>query len=134
MTHIPGDTVLFQGQQSFNGGIFFAVADSGTNAAGTLIAPITLGSYGGGSATISSGTDFGFFAQKNGGITLRDLDFRGAGAATNANDGIAFFNDAAGNVKQSSITLQNVTVAGYGKNGLSIGGFNGSSGYKNVTI
>jgi hypothetical protein len=134
MTFIPGDSILFQGQQSFNGSIFFDATDTGADSSGNLIAPITIGAYGTGSATISSGTDFGFFAQRNGGITLQDLNFRGTGPAANANDGVAFFNNAAGNIKQSDIKLQRVTVSGYGKNGLSIGGFNGSSGYRNVSI
>ncbi|HEV2296173.1 MAG TPA: right-handed parallel beta-helix repeat-containing protein, partial [Tepidisphaeraceae bacterium] len=134
MIFIPGDKILFRGEQSFNGSIFFNSSDSGTNASGALIAPITLGSYGTGNATISSGSSAGFFAQNNGGITLQNLNFRGAGLGTNTSDGIAFFNNAAGDVKQSGITVRGVTVSGYGKNGLGLGGFNGASGYRNVQI
>ncbi|MDQ3439972.1 MAG: DNRLRE domain-containing protein, partial [Planctomycetota bacterium] len=134
MVFIPGDTVLFRGEQSFNGTIRFDNNDSGTNGSGTLLAPITLGSYGTGSATISSGSSAGFFAQNNGGITLRDLNFRGAGIDSNNTDGVTFFNNASGNVKQSGITLRGVTVSGYGQNGLGLGGFNGTSGYRDVEL
>jgi hypothetical protein len=134
MTFIPGDTILFRGEQSFNGSIFFNASDTGTSASGALIAPITVGSYGVGSATISSGSASGFFAQNNGGITVQNLNFTGAGLGTNTNDGIAFFNNAAGNVVQNNIKIHDVTVTGYGKNGFGLGGFNGTSGYRNVEI
>ena len=134
MTFIPGDTILFRGEQSFNGSIFFNASDTGTTASGTLIAPITVGSYGVGSATISSGASAGFFAQNNGGITVQNLNFTGSGLSSNTSDGIAFFNNAAGNIVQNGITVRNVTVTGYGKNGLGLGGFAGTSGYRNIEI
>ncbi|MEO6350257.1 MAG: carbohydrate-binding protein [Candidatus Limnocylindrales bacterium] len=62
----PGDTILLQGGQSFGGTLSFNAADSGTDSAGNLIAPITVGSYGTGRATINAGTDTGIIVYRAG--------------------------------------------------------------------
>ncbi len=129
----PGDTILFQGGATFSGSIYFDAADSGNNASGALISPISVGSYGTGRATINAGTSFGLFAYDNGGFTLSNLNFTGSGAS-NTEDGLSFFNDLAGGVKQQHIYLDNIDVSGFGKNGIVIGGGNGASGYNDVRV
>ncbi len=49
-----GDRILFEGGKKFVGSLKFDAADDGTRAN-----PVTVGSYGKGRATISSGTDHG---------------------------------------------------------------------------
>ena len=50
VTFGAGDSVFFGGGQSFSGSLYFDASDSGTPAN-----PVTVSSYGGGRATISSG-------------------------------------------------------------------------------
>ncbi|MGB7160954.1 MAG: DNRLRE domain-containing protein [Tepidisphaeraceae bacterium] len=132
MEFIPGDTILFQGGQTFAGGLRFNAADSGADAAGNLIAPVTVGSYGAGRATIDAGAEVGISVYQAGGITLRDLNVQ-AGAGNDEN-GITFYNDLSGDVKLSHVRIDDVTVSDFGENGLSLGGFNGESGYRDVEI
>ena len=139
LTLRPGDSALFEGGATHRGNLYLAPEDSGNDAAGNLIAPITLGSYGTGRATIDAGDSFGLFAFNNGGFDVRDLNFRGSGVAANGattstGDGLNFFTDLAGNVKQNHIYLNRVDVAGFGGRGVSIGGFNGGTAYNDVRV
>jgi hypothetical protein len=51
---------------------------------------------------------------------------------TNSQEGLSFYNDLAGNVKQDHIYVDGVDISGFGGIGLTIGGYNGSSGYNDV--
>lgn len=108
-TFKPGDAVLFQGGQTFSGAIV-------SPSAGTPAAPIIFGSYGGGQATISSGTSNGFTSTNQAGIIVRDLIFTGTGG-TNVN-GIDIFNGGSSNLQNAQVI--NCITTGYGQSGITI--------------
>lgn len=124
---VAGDSVLFQGGQTFSGAI---VCPS----SGTPANPITFGSYGGGQATISSGTSNGFTSTSQAGIIVRDLTFSGS---SSANHGVLFQNQLAGNVHLQNIQAINLNVSGYGGNGILVLGGTATSkscGYDDIII
>jgi parallel beta-helix repeat protein len=129
-TYAPGTTILFNGGQTFSGGLNFT-ASSWSGA--TLATPITVGSYGTGNATISSGTASGLTVTNNAGFVAQDLIFVGAGATSHI-DGIFINNSQAGNTKLSGIKLQRLDVSAYGSSGVLVKGSAGTSGFSNVTI
>ena len=138
-TFSPGDGIFLQGGTTFRGGLYFDPLDGGTNAAGALVEPIRLSSFGSGRATIDAGDSFGLFGFNNGGFEVSDLIFRGSGvsddgATSNTADGIGFFNDLGGGVKQSRVHVDRVDVSGFGGYGFSLGGFNGNAGYDDVRV
>jgi hypothetical protein len=91
----PGDSAVFRGGDSFDGMLYLNSSDTDTNAQGNLIAPIVVGSYGGGAGTravIRSPTNKpSLFAQNNGRIELRDLEFVNGGTySSNSGSGVYF--------------------------------------------
>ena len=74
-----GDSVLFNGGQSFTGTIIMAPANFGSSPVPSATNPVTFGSYGTGRATISSSTADGFDATLVSGMIIRDLIFTGSG-------------------------------------------------------
>ncbi|NBT12740.1 MAG: hypothetical protein EBS56_04015 [Planctomycetia bacterium] len=123
----PGDSILFEGGKVFADGLWFSKGGTATN-------PITIGSYGTGQATISPAAgESGFYAYNCGGIALKNLKVLGVGAATSTKSAVGFFNDLAGNVKLPRISVDQVEVTGCYR-GLTVGGWNGSSGYDGVSI
>jgi hypothetical protein len=135
----PGDSAFFRANDVFHGSMILDANDTGTDAAGHFIAPITIGSYGGilGSrATISSAaTSQALLSTNNGGIELRNLEFENGGSyASNPSSGIQFVIDesAAASAFQH-ILLENVTSHGFHQSGLSIYAAN-NIGYQNVRV
>src|SRR5688572_21701241 len=91
----PGDSVFFRAGDVFNGSLVLDATDTGTDPDGQLIAPITIGSYGGAAldrAIIrSQPTSEALLAHNNGGIELRNLEFlNGGNYVSNSNSGIQF--------------------------------------------
>ena len=127
-TFLPGDHVLFRGGETFTGGIWLRAASQGTPPQ-----PIVVSSFGVGKATISSGTSFGFYAHNTAGIEVRRLTFVGSGRLANMNSGVIFYLDAA-NTHLQYIRLDSLDVSGYQKTGISVGSWNGTSGYTDVRI
>ena len=125
----PGDRLLLKGGATFSGILYFEPGESGTPAA-----PIQVSSYDVGRAIIDGGAGTGFYAYNAAGINVSNVKFVGSGLGTNFGNGIAFYNDLAGNVKLPHIRVTDVEVSGFGKYGISVGGFNGASGYRNVAI
>ena len=127
-TFSPGDTILFNGGDTFTGGLYFA------NIASTQASPLTVDSYGTGRATISTaaGSD-GCYFQRMGGFVIQNLIFVGPGIATANKDGITIWNDIAGNIVYPYVRVTNCTVSGH-VNGIAIGGGSGTSGYSDVRI
>ncbi len=120
---LPSTAVLFKGGQTFTGGIVPSVT-------GAIAAqPVIFGSYGGGRATISSGTSNGFNALSLGGIIVRDLIFTGSGAAST---GINFESTTA--VHLQNIQAINCAVSGYVQWGIAVFGDVALSGYEDVVI
>jgi hypothetical protein len=125
----PGDTVLFQGGATFTGLLYLGPGEGGTSSA-----PITLGSYGTGRATISGGTGTAISVYDVAGISIKNLIVVGSGATTSTTDGISFYNDLGGNTKLPYILIDGVDVSGFGDYGILIGAWNGASGFQNVTV
>jgi hypothetical protein len=130
MTFEPGDKILFEGGKTFVGSLNFNIVDSGTPDN-----PVTVGSYGAGRATISSGNKYGLYAKNTSGFVVKDLIFIGAGADVDATfSGIYFFTDL-DTVKPEYIRIDNVDVSGYRWDGIGIyGDKQDSSGFKDVRI
>ena len=131
LTFQAGDSILFEGGRRFRGSLRFDTDDSGTQAN-----PVTVGSYGHGRATISSGVGHGLFAENVSGFEVRDLVFVGAGSDVEGNfSGIYFLTDLGGDVKLEHIRVDNVDVSGYRQRGILIDAKgSGRSGFKDVRI
>ena len=121
-----GATVLFQGGQSFTGAIVLTT--------GVTSGPVTLGSYGAGSATISSTTSACLTSTDVPGVTVNGLNCTGSGDTVNTTDGIEVINDQAGNTKLAGLTISDNVITGYGRNGIYVSGTNGTSGFNNIAI
>ncbi len=141
-TFAPGSIILFQGGSAFSGLIYFAPGTGGTH-----LAPITLSSYdpvtgatvpenavSSERATIHGGNGGAFYAWRTAGLILQHLNFTGSGTATNTGDGVAFYNDIGGGVKYDRLEIRHAEVTGFGKHGVAIGGYNGASGYRGITV
>lgn len=124
-TFAPDNFILFQGGQTFAGTI---TAPTG----GTSGHPITIGSYGSGVATISSGAANCITAQNRDGWAVNGLKCLGNGT-TSTVSGVLIDNSAASGKLSNGITLNNIEVTGYGANGVQVSGLSGG-GYSNVTI
>lgn len=130
-TFAPGDKILLQDGETFEGGLVFEMDDTGTPEN-----PVTISSYGEGRATISSGNEHGFFATNTSGIVIEDLNFVGGGVDIDEQfSGILFFTDL-DTVKPEFIRIDNVEVSGYRWEGISFQGERqkGSSGFRDVKI
>jgi hypothetical protein len=124
-----GDSVLFEGGQTFSGSIYIDVNDGGTASN-----PLTVGSYGTGRATISSSIESGIFVYNRAGIDIKDLIFVGASSSEGDDKGISIYTDLPGDVKLQRVYIDNVEVSMYPQRGIEIGGWNGNSGFKDIQI
>ncbi|HYF49978.1 MAG TPA: right-handed parallel beta-helix repeat-containing protein [Planctomycetota bacterium] len=122
-----GDRVLLEGGASFKGSLEL-------KSGGTKEKPIVITSFGDGVASIDAGDGDGIKAHNLGGIELRKLKITGSGREKNKGEGISFYNDLAGDVKLDRIVIDEVEVSGFGKHGVTIGGYNGKSGFRGVRV
>jgi hypothetical protein len=127
--YTSGDTLLFEGGGVFEGGLYFHPANTISSAA-----PIVISSFGTGRATIDAGTSYGFYAHNVAGIEIRELNFRGSGYTNNRNHGILFYNDLPGDVQLPHIVIDQVEVSGFRKSGITLGAWNGNSGFRDARI
>ena len=128
--YLPGDSIVFEGGQEFDGSLLFDASDSGTS---TL--PVTISSYGSGRAIINSGSRTGIYVYNCAGIVVENLVFTGSGRIDpKGKNGISFYNDLEGDIRLDFIRINNVDVSGYHQTGIAIGGGNGLSGYSDVGI
>ncbi len=135
----PGDRIFLAGGTTFVGTLNFSAQDSGTSPTGLLIAPVTVTSYGSGSATIHGGDSPAILAYNCGGLEISRLILTGSGVAndgttTSNSSGLVFYNDLPGNVKLHHLRLDQIEASGFGERGVVIGGYNGSSGYHDVQL
>ena len=72
------------------------------------------------------------YAYNTAGISASHLDF--IGSPRNSSDGVAFYNDLPDDVRFAGIQLVDIDVSGFGNIGISIGGWNGRSGFRDVRI
>jgi len=147
----PGDTVLWEGSQTFEGGL--RVTSSGTTAL-----PVTFGSFGTGRAELKVTAGDAVFAKNVAGITIQNLNLTGFHCAPSVppaqcdraiGNGIFFLNDLTDNSRLDSITVRDVDISGFAFErdswqpnngsgltgvGLWLKGWNGTAGFKNVTF
>jgi hypothetical protein len=135
-----GDRILFQSDETFGGNLKFGADDKGTAAA-----PVTINSYsydagtgtvtvGPGKAFISAGTGNGILATDTSGLAISNLALFGTGQGANTSNGIQLDNNLAGNVQLAYVHIDSVSVSGFGKYGITVGGSNGKSGFSDVRI
>lgn len=124
-----GDTVLFEGGSAFKGGLYLHQGNLSSKGA-----PVVISSYGQGRATIDAGTSYGLYAHNVAGLEVRNLNFRGSGYSSNDNHGILFYNDMPGDVKLPHVIIDEVEVWGFRKSGITVGAWNGNSGFSEVRI
>jgi hypothetical protein len=123
-----GDTILFQGGNTFSGSIGFTSVD-----VGTPTKPIVVGSYGTGLATISSGNSYGISIYNTAGFKIKNLIFKGSGRTINTQSGILIYMDKA-LTRLPYIKIDSVEVYGYRNSGISIGSWNQASGFDDVSV
>jgi hypothetical protein len=121
----PGDRVLLRGGDTFAGSLLLDSRDAGTAAT-----PIVITSYGSGTATIAPPAGPGIYVYNAAGIDISNLAVVGRGA----DSGISFYADLPGGVVFSRVHIDNVDVGGFGENGIDIGSWNGTTGYRDVRV
>ena len=109
-----GTRILFHADQTFNGTLYF----NPKNTAGKPGNPVTLGSYGEGRATITSGAEIGLYVHNVGNIRVENLNFLGSvdketckSGGFEGSHGIMLRNDSKENI--SGLTLQQLEITGY---------------------
>lgn len=122
-TFLPGDAILFRGEETFSGTLTIPSSGDATNR-------ITFGAYGGGRPTISSGASSGVVGGTKAYVTVRDMIITGGGRTTTTISGVRFDNSTASQIKGP--WLFNLDVSQYGKNGIEIIGSNSTHGFDNL--
>lgn len=117
----PGDRLLLRGGDTFTGMIWLG------GAAGTLAAPITIGSYGTGRATVSNSSD-AVYLENCSHITLQDINVAGTASA---GVGVNVYNNGAG--RTAGLTVRRCAVSGWSR-GIAIGGTTASNGINGILI
>lgn len=136
MSFSAGDSILLKGGRSFDGELTL-----GANSGGTEANPITIGSYGGGRATIDAGSGTGISIYDTAGVTIGNLNIIGGWNETaqsgNAGDGISVYTDLNGDVRLTGITIENCDISGFWDCGIVVGSWPGDgsqSGFDDVAI
>jgi hypothetical protein len=125
----PGDRILLEGGQTLRGGLHFDGSSRGT-----ADRPIVIGSYGSGRGTIDAGKGTAIYVEASGGFAISNLNVTGSGRESNTGDGVSFFNNLPRDRKLAYVRIDNVDVGGFGSYGITIGGWNGASGYRDVRV
>jgi hypothetical protein len=127
----PGDRILFEAGQAFDGSLSLDARDAGTPAN-----PVTIGSFGDGRAILRSGKQKGLFAHNCAGLIVKNLNFIGSGRTDPAgSDGVSFYTDLPGGVKLDYVRIDSIEVSGYRRTGIAVGAGNASrSGFEDVRI
>jgi hypothetical protein len=107
-TYQPGDSILFQGGQTFHGDLFLTPAQG----QGTAAAPITISSYGTGQAILRpiDNNHDGIFLYNVGGFNITNLTLR---ATASQMYGIYIYNDQPSGPVLPEVTVDHVQVSGY---------------------
>jgi hypothetical protein len=126
----PGDRILLQGDQVFDGNLLFSA-----DGRGTANDPIILTSYGPGKATIRVSSGHGVKVHNAGAFWISNLILiGGVSGMVDTYSGVAFHNDLPGDIRLPGIRIENVEVSGFAGNGIELGGLSGKSGYSDVRI
>ncbi|HXH09779.1 MAG TPA: hypothetical protein VNP04_08475 [Alphaproteobacteria bacterium] len=75
-----------------------------------------------------------FYAYNVGGFEVRNLNFLGSGAATNASEGVLVYTDLPKNRKLEHVYFDRVDISGFGIVGLWVCSNNGQTGYRDVRV
>jgi hypothetical protein len=137
----PGDSAYFRAGDVFHGSLLLDASDTGTDAVGNLIAPITISSYGGTNgqrAEIDSAPNSeGFLAVDDGGIELKNLELSNGGSfASNLTSGIQFLLDSSASATSGvlqHIYIDNVVSHGFHSSGLALDSQT-NVGYQDVRV
>jgi hypothetical protein len=121
----PGATILLHGGDRFTGRLRLGKQDAGSAAT-----PVTIESYGTGTATIYAPGESGITMYDTAGVDIRGLNLVGSGKGGN---GINVYSDLPAGKQLRHITISNVQVNGF-LNGISIGGVNASAGFADIQI
>ncbi len=123
----PGDSLLFQGGQTFNGNLVL-----GSNDSGSAVSPVTISSYGSGRATLNAGTGRGVNVSDSQYFNINNLIFVGAGPTKNNMVGIKLNNDTSATYNR--IYIDNVDVSGFGSVGIELITLKAGGWYNDVRI
>lgn len=123
----PGDRVCFEAGKSFVGQLRLTAED-----AGNASAPVTLGSFGRGRATILATDQAGITVENTGGIVIRDLMVVGTGRTNNSSHGIHCDNTLTNGSRLSGLRIENVEVSGFGRFGIWVSG--APAGFEHVRV
>jgi Secretion system C-terminal sorting domain len=126
---LPGDTLYFEGGQTFNGNIFLPATDA--NDPNNLF---VISTYGTGRATINAGSSYGFYALNTQGFSISNLIFDGNSTSTNTNAGFIIFSDLSGDAKLSNISISNIEIKNFGKEGVKIYTTVNLTGFQNLSL
>jgi hypothetical protein len=123
----PGDHVLFEAPASFAGNLHLSAEDAGTSNA-----PVVIGSFGEGRATILAGRQSGITVQNAGGVAIENLIVAGAGRTTNNGYGIFCDNTLTNGQRLEGLRIANVEARGFGLLGILVGG--AYAGFEHVLV
>ena len=124
-----GDSILFEGSSTFDGGIYLSEEDSAS-----IAKPLFIGSYGVGRANIYGHKSFGLYAYNVATVLIDNINFTGLSADSSSNSGIFFYTDNPLGKKYKNITLTNLDISGF-QNGIQIGsGHKSYPGYSNIHL
>jgi hypothetical protein len=123
----PGDRVLFEAPASFAGNLLLTDKD-----AGTTNAPVVIGSFGEGRATILAGRQNGITVQNAGGVAIENLIVAGAGRTNNTGYGICCDNTLTNGQRLDGLRIANVEARGFGLLGILVGG--AYAGFEHVLV
>ncbi|MFD2067143.1 PA14 domain-containing protein [Pontibacter silvestris] len=134
MNFNAGDTILFEGGKTFNGGIALTSEDKGT-----ARNPIVIASYGNKKATINANgglfsSGLGFQIYNTQGIEIRNLVIKGPGRTSSQTSiGINIYMDMA-RTRLSHIVVDDVEVSDFPYHGISIGSGSKTGGFDDISI
>ncbi|MGO8699194.1 MAG: right-handed parallel beta-helix repeat-containing protein [Limisphaerales bacterium] len=123
----PGDRVSFQSAQTFAGNLLLSAQDAGTSKA-----PVVIGSFGEGRATILAGNHSGITVENAGGIAIENLVVAGAGRTNNAGCGVLCENTLTNGERLDFLRLDNVEARDFGNLGILVAGTH--AGFEHVLI
>jgi hypothetical protein len=123
----PGDRVRFEAPASFAGNLLLSAEDAGTSNA-----PVVIGSFGEGRATILAGRQTGITVQNAGGVAIENLIVAGAGRTNNTGYGIFCDNTLTNSQRLEGLRIANVEARGFGLLGILVGG--AFAGFEHVLV
>jgi hypothetical protein len=123
----PGTRLLLRGGKRFTGQLTLDHRD-----AGRASAPVMIGSYGGGVATIYSPAGAGISVHDTGGVDIQDLNLVG-NPRPGDGAGINVYSDLPAGHRLDHIVIDNVNVTGF-LNGITVGGLKDAAGFSDVAI